>query len=227
MRLTLRTELPQWLLIAAMFLAGAIAWPFAPERIPAHWNAYGQIDRYGGKFEGLLMLPLMALGLYLLLIVVPKLDPGRANYDRFRIAYAIIRIAILALLAAIQTVILLVAFGVHVEMNLVVMPLMGVMLIVLGGVMGKIRPNWFVGVRTPWTLSSKLSWSRTHRLGGWLFILVGLLAIGLAFAPQPWGLFVWMSSIVVATLGLVVYSYFVWRQDPDRVPPAGTAPSEE
>ena len=83
-----RLETPQIVLIALMFAAAAVAWPMAPDRIPVHWNAAGAIDRYGGRFEGLLLLPLMALGLYLLMRFLPNLDPGRANYARFGGVYA-------------------------------------------------------------------------------------------------------------------------------------------
>jgi len=100
-------------------------------------------------------------------------------------------------------------------------------LVVLGNQMGKIRPNWFVGVRTPWTLSSKLSWNRTHRLAGWLIVLAGF-ACWIAAAIRPAAaLATSLAAILSAAAISVAYSYVVWRSDPDKTPPAGTLPAEE
>jgi uncharacterized membrane protein len=215
MKLSWRSELPQLALIAAMFILAAATWPTAPDKIPVHWNIDGQVDRYGGKFEGLLALPLIAAGLYLLLLILPRFDPGYANYGRFAGAYRIIRLSLIVVLTLIYSAIHLSIRGYGIRMESAVPLMIGVMMIVLGNVMGKIRPNWFVGIRTPWTLSSKTSWTRTHRLGGWLFIVMGLSIIGMAVVPG------------VCVLWLVIYSYLVWRRDPDRIPPTGTEPAND
>lgn len=102
---------------------------------------------------------------------------------------------------------------------------MGVLFIVLGNIMGKIRPNWFIGVRTPWTLSSKLSWTKTHRLSGWLFIFMGLLAIAWGILQTRWFLVSMIAIDVVCAIWMMVYSYLVYAKDPARQSPAGTLPS--
>ncbi len=173
MRLTWKSELPQLMLIAGMFVLAAVSWPSAPEQIPVHWHISGRVDRYGGKFEGLLLLPLLALGLYLLLLFLPRIDPRRANYARFRNAYLTVRVAIFLFIALIYGFMLLWIGGTRLNPSVVVPAMIGVLFVVLGIPMGKIRPNWFVGIRTPWTLTSELSWRKTHRLGRWVFILVG------------------------------------------------------
>jgi uncharacterized membrane protein len=222
-----RMEVIQLLPIAAMFLAGVLCWPYAPDHIPAHWNFQGQVDRYGGKFEGLLLLPLVALGLYGLLRVLPAFDPGKENYRTFLGAYDAIRLTVTLFLAAIYTVGVLTAFGYHVNMTTVVGLAMGVLFLVLGNVMGKIRPNWFVGVRTPWTLSSKLSWTKTHRLAGWLFILMGLFAIVWGIAQNVWVFGTMLAVDGVCAVTIMVYSYLVYRKDPARMSPADTRPVAE
>jgi uncharacterized membrane protein len=226
MKFSLRTEWPLWALIACIGLASAAVWPMTPERIPVHWNLQGEVDRYGGKVEGLLLLPLVALGIYLLLTFLPRIDPGRANYERFRSAYLAIRFAILALLAVLHATFLLSALGYRLDVARIVFFAIGTLFLVLGNLMGKIRPNWFVGVRTPWTLSSKLSWTRTHRVAGWIMVLWGLVTYAAVLLPIPWGFAVFFSTIVLGTVWLVIYSYLVWRRDPDRIPPAGTTPGE-
>jgi len=104
---------------------------------------------------------------------------------------------------------------------------MGGLFIVIGGVMGKIRPNWFVGVRTPWTLSSKVSWSRTHRLGGWLFIFVGLATMMAGFVHARVALWILIGGLIGSTVWTVVYSYVSWRRDPEKIPPTNTLPADD
>ena len=112
--------------------------------------------------------------------------------------------------------------GHKVDMARIMSLAMGTMFVVLGNYLGKVRPNWFVGVRTPWTLSSKLSWSKTHRLAGWVFVVSGAATIvSGVFAPKLF-VFVLLGTILPGSIAMVVYSYWVWRSDPDRVSPAGT-----
>ena len=94
----------------------------------------------------------------------------------------------------------------------------------IGNCLGKVRPSWFVGIRTPWTLSSKLAWTKTHRIGGWLFVVVGVGILIAAVVHSAWAIPIGLVSIVASSLGLVVYSWFVWRTDPDRIHPVGTSP---
>lgn len=227
MRVSWRTELPQWLLIAGMLLLAAATWSWAPDRIPVHWNVAGQVDRYGEKAEGLLAIPLLTVALYVLLLVLPRIDPGRANYPRFAGAYNVIRIGLVAVMAGVYGVVHLWIRGVPVDVSTVVPLLVGALFVVLGDLMGKIRPNWFVGIRTPWTLSSKSSWTKTHRLGGWVFIALGIGIIATGILRNAWWFGVVMGGAGVLLVWMVVYSYLVWRDDPDKTAPAGTLPAED
>jgi uncharacterized membrane protein len=226
MKIAWKVEVPQWIILAGMFAAAAIAWPHAPDRIPVHWNINGEVDRYGGRFEGLLLMPLVALGMYVLMLVLPRIDPGRANYARFRGAYNAIRITLLVLFAVFDVGIQVWVWTGHADIALIAPLAMGIVSIVLGAVLGKIRPNWFVGIRTPWTLSSKVSWVRTHRAGGWLFIVVGLATIATTFISPRLAFWVLIGGLLGGTVALFIYSYVLWRQDPDKIPPAGTLPAD-
>jgi len=227
MKLSWRTEWPHWVLLAGMFALAATAWGTAPDRIPVHWNIAGQVDRWGSRFEGLLAIPLLSLGIYLLMVLLPRIDPGRANYDAFSGPYSTLRLLVLAVMAVIYGLVHLWMRGVPVDIGVWVPLVVGAMFVVIGNLLGKVRPNWFVGIRTPWTLSSKLAWTRTHRAGAWFFIVAGLLFMATAFAHAPWvviGVFVVLFAGVAA---LTVYSYLVWRSDPDKTPPAGTLPAND
>ena len=222
------TEGPQWLVLLAMFALAAWTWPHAPERIPVHWSADGQVDRFAGKVEGLLGIPALALALYVLFRVLPRFDPGRANYATFAGAYNVVRFTVLAILAAAYGWIHLALRGQGSSGAPIVGPLLaGLALVVLGGVLGKVRPNWFVGVRTPWTLSSKKSWVGTHRLAGWLFVLSGLLLWALLLASPSWATRM-VPVLIVASAGVsAIYSYVLWRKDPEKLPPLQTLPLDD
>lgn len=224
MILNWRAELIQLALIGAMFIVAAVAWANVPDRIPVHWNIRGEVDGYGGRFTGLLLLPLVTLGMYALLLFLPRLDPGYANYRAFAGAYNLIRISLVVFLAMLYCVTVLAALGNRIDVGTIVTLGVGGLLVVLGNVMGKIRPNWFVGVRTPWTLSSKLSWNKTHRLAGWMFVVMGVLIALTGLVGSDTFLFVTLGISAVGGVWLIVYSYLVYRRDPDRVPPTGTSP---
>jgi uncharacterized membrane protein len=211
-----RTELALLALIALMFAAAFIVWPTAPSEIPVHWNASGEVDRFGGKIEGLLLLPLMALGIYLLMRYLPNIDPGRVNYARFGGAYTAIRAGVLLLMAGIYGMVIAWVLKAPVDMSRAVPVAVGALFMLFGSVLGQVKPNWFVGIRTPWTLSSTESWARTHRLGGWFFIALGVLfAITGLFKLGSFG-FVVIGASIAAVAVLMVYSYFVWRSDPAK-----------
>jgi len=227
MRTTWRRELPSLLLLAVMLGLLATTWPVAGDRVPLHWNAAGEIDRYGSKVTGLLLPPLLALGLYLLLLFLPRIDPGRANYATFADAYLVVRTALLAAVTFFYGLACLAARGASVSMDLAAPLAVGSLFVVLGSVMGKIRPNWFVGIRTPWTISSKASWVRTHRLGGWLFVALGLALVVHALTGRKWAAGWIVGGVLGVVAILLACSYLVWRDDPDKVPPAATLPGDD
>ncbi len=220
----------EWLqlgIIGAMFLTAAIRWGNVPDQIPIHWNAAGEVDGYGGRFSGLLLMPLIALGLYLLLRYIPRIDPARANYENFANTYLTIRVVFLVYMAFIYFVLnLAIANEENVAVDKFIFGAVAVLFLILGGAMGKFRPNWFVGIRTPWTLTSKKSWVKTHRAGGWVFIAAGLTMLGAALIDGELAIYVMMGVLLGGVVGLVVYSYFVWRDDPDKVPAQETLPAE-
>ena len=221
MRTNLRIEAVQWAIIGVMFVLAALVWPTAPDRIPVHWGLSGEPDRYGGKIEGLLLLPLLTLGVYLLMLFVPRIDPRRDNYALFRGAYGVLRLSVVAFLALVYGLILLWIEGTKPDITVVVPILVGGLLVVIGNLLGKIRPNWFVGVKTPWTLSSRRSWVKTHRMAGWTFVLLGLAFVVLGLAGptgQVWALTTLVVAPVGSVLWLIVYSYLAWRSDPERTP---------
>lgn len=205
-----------WLLMA---LGSAWVWTQLPAEalLPVHFGLDGAVNRYGGKAEALLTLPAVTLLIALPLALLPWIEPRRRHLAQSLPAVVWILMATMLFMAAIHALMLAIALGHQPPVGRVIGGLVAVLWIVIGNVLGKLRSNFFVGVRTPWTLSSELSWQQTHRLTGKLFVAVGLLALLLVlFVGERAAL----TALVGGTLGVVVvsvaYSWQIWRNDPAR-----------
>lgn len=206
------------LIVAAMLALSAWAWHQLPEssRIPVHFGLDGTPDRYGGKFEGLLLTPIITAATTGLLALLPRIEPRRQNLMRSSKAYSIAWIALTLFLGSIHLTIVASALGSSFNFTTIGIVLTGSLLIIVGNYVSKTRSNFFFGIRTPWTLSSELSWQKTQRLGGWLLILHGiaLMISGLVTNTIFFGVIV--SLVVVSLLVLPLYSYLVWRGDREQ-----------
>jgi uncharacterized membrane protein len=202
------------------------AWGFLAtepgQQFPVHWGLDGRPDRFGGRLEAFVGLPLVALGTTALLAVLPVLDPRGDNLRRSPQPYLTGWLGALGLLALVQAGLTLTALGVWEagpDSPMLRMIALGVAVLVaaLGNVLGKARPNWFVGVRTPWTLSSDMAWDRTHRVTGRLLVLVGLAGLLAAFLLPPMtAVLVVAGGSIVSAVFSTVFSYLVWRGAPDK-----------
>lgn len=209
-------EIWHWLILLIIFALSAWAWGRAPDRVPVHWDFHGNVDRYGSKAEGLLIGPAVSVGVYLLMLFIPLIDPGRRNYRKFEQTYHSLRLLVLLMMLAISGIASMAAAGHQVDVGTWIVTAIGALFIAIGNMMGKIRPNFFVGVRTPWTLTSKRSWVKTHRVAGWVFIGSGILFLVAAWVHQTWAFIAALAVNMAGVIGAVVYSYLVWRSDPDR-----------
>lgn len=209
-------------IIAVAFAASAAVYPNLPQRIPTHWNSSGEVDRWMGRPWGAFLLPLILVAQLGLFNVLPLVDPRGANYTKFKGTYDTLIITLMIFMLGVHLLILAAALGVGIPITRIVPAGMGILFIVLGNLMPRMRPNWFVGIKTPWTLSSDRVWDRTHRFGGRLFVVVGaLIVLSVLLAPAlakpvlifaPW----------VVVIAVLAYSYIIWRSDPDaRKNPAG------
>jgi uncharacterized membrane protein len=207
------------LLIVAMLGLSAWAWQHIPntQEIPVHYDIQGTPDRWGNKWEGLLALPLVAAGLTALFAVVPWIEPRAQNLARSQTAYSATAIAAMVLLVSIHGATVLQAVGWQIPVATVVAVGVSLLLAILGNYLGKIRSNFSFGIRTPWTLSSEQAWNKTHRLGGRLLFGLGMSGAiaALANANQLFVLLM-LGGTTGTSLFLIVYSYQVWKQDPDR-----------
>ncbi|MDA8336903.1 MAG: SdpI family protein [Peptococcaceae bacterium] len=186
-RKSLLWDWPVWILLVLDLGASIYAYPHLPVRVPVHWNWQGQANGWGSPFSGAFLTFFITVGLYLLLLVIPVIDPRRANYGRFEDTYRFLRLVLVLFLVALHWVTLAGALGWPVSMKQVTMTAVAALFLVLGNVMGRLKQTWFVGIRTPWTLSDDGVWTRTHRLGGRVWVVAGLVGIagGLMSGARP------------------------------------------
>ena len=179
--------------------------------MPSHWNAKGEVDGYMPKTWALFMLPLVNLGLLALFVVIPIIDPLKHNIEKFRKYYDGFVVLLVLFMTYIHSLILAAGLGVQFNMTLAIMPSLGFLFYYMGILTENAKRNWFVGIRTPWTLSSEKVWNRTHKRGGKLFKVSGVIAvIGILFGE----LAVWfvLVPVLVSAAYLVVYSYLEYQK---------------
>lgn len=212
-----KTEILIWVLAVLPLAACLAAGPFLPEQIPMHWGINGQVDRYGGYGE-LLILAASGLGLALLLKFVPRLDPKRNNYEKFAGSYLVIRLCLGLFYTFMVGLTLVVALVPQTQNTLGVDRLtvgaMGVLFCVMGNFMPKFKHNYFCGVRVPWTLASEDNWRRTHRFAGPIWFVCGLGMLLCSFFLHGQALFCLMMVLLIPLLAApVLYSYLLFRRE--------------
>jgi uncharacterized membrane protein len=203
------------LVISALFvliLLAAFVWlsPRMPAGVPTHWNAQGQVNGYMSPLGAMLTPMIVIAVLALLTLLLPAISPRGFAITPFGSVFALIMLALQAFVLVAALAVLLNAAGHPVPMSLVSMLGIGALLMVIGNYMGKVRKNFFIGIRTPWTLASDAVWERTHRIGGWLFMLAG--AAGIALALAGGSLVVLVAIVLSIALALTVYSYIAYRR---------------
>ncbi len=200
-------------LVAAPFVILAAVWNDLPQRVPIHWNLNGEIDRWSSKEFGVLFLPVTAAVTIALARVLPWMDPKvrRAGGDTGRMfpALQIVRLAIAAFFCLISAVQIGAALGHSFSVGRVVLSGTLLLLAVLGNYLGNLRPNYFFGIRTPWTLESPETWRATHRVGGRLMFFgsVALLLLGFVVTERLFFLLVIGGALALAVWGFV----FSWH----------------
>ena len=184
--------------------------------MPIHWNVQGEVDGYGSKFWGLLLLPLVNTAVVILFAALPRIEPRRENFIRSHKAYFSFWAVFLVFMLVLHIALIAATLGYAVPIDVVVPVMTGLIFVVLGNFMGKVRSNYLMGIRTPWTLTSDESWNKTHRLGGKLFMLVGGLTILAALFWTPEATFaIMIGGIFIMLAVLFGYSYYVWKNDPN------------
>lgn len=205
---------PALIATAAALALSVWALPHLPDRMPVHWGLSGQPDGWSSTLVGALLLPGIMVLLTGIFAVLPGMDPLRKNYDFHGSVYYLLVNVVVCFMLVIHGMVLGAALGWNVRMGAVIPVLVGALFVFIGRLMPRMRPNWFMGIRTPWTLSSPEVWRKTHLVGATSFTVAGvaIMLIGLAGWPSV-GAKGLLIAAILAGLWPVVYSYLEWRRE--------------
>lgn len=199
-----------------MFAASLAALPILPANIPTHWNFVGQVDSWMPKTIGVWVFPLLVAVMYTMFQLLPKFDPKKDKYALFQPEWAIMQTGLIGFFAYIQ----LITFYIALHPEVAMLPLMfiglGSLFILMGNYMSKIRQNYFIGIRLPWTLASEENWNKTHRFASWCFVMAGIVTLIEAYviwyAPV-----VIFGSIMLAVILPAIYSFLLFKKQESKM----------
>jgi len=212
-QVNIKKEAVIWLILLLPFIYSFIVWNKIPDRVPTHFDINGEPDDYSSKTFALLLLPVMNIIIYFILFIVPRIDPRKKNYAAFGSSYQNIRLLIHLFFVGIFIFITQTTSVVQfLKLNAFLSGLL-LFFALLGNYMRTVRSNFFVGIRTPWTLSNDIVWRKTHELGGKIWFYSGIvLAIVIFFLPQTAAVVVMFCGIFLMVIIPVVYSYLEYRK---------------
>ncbi len=208
------------LLVLAAFAAAASQYSGLPDPMPSHWDSLGRANGWMPRFWGAFLVPVIMAAMWLLFLALPRISPRGFEMEPFARAWGYLRVAILGFMLVVGFLVLQTAKTGESFPNRVLLTGLGVLFVVIGNFLGKVTRNFFVGIRTPWTLASEEVWHRTHRLAGRLFVAGGFLVVATSLLDLGiWPVFV---SIGLAAIVPIVYSYVLYRKLEGA--PAGARP---
>ncbi len=194
------------------FIAAVILYPLMPEMMASHWNAQGEVDGYMPRVLGLFLMPAISLAILILFIALPRIDPLKENIAKFKEHFDIFVLVIILFFAYIYTLSILWNLGFRFSMTQMIIPAIAILFYCAGVVNEKAKRNWFIGIRTPWTLSSDLAWEKTHKAGGLIFKFCGILCFAGIFI-EKYAVAIVILPIIAGTIFLFIYSFAVFTSE--------------
>ena len=196
--------------IAALAVFAIWLYPNLPDPIPTHFNAAGDADDYTARLPGTIMLAAIPLFSLLLFKAIQIFSPKGFRTEEFANVINLLQFVFVLFLSLVAVAALLKGAGYDVRIELLVPAGVGVLFVIIGNYMSKFRKNFFLGIRTPWTLASDEVWARTHRVGGWCFVAAGVLMIfgAVMRAPMQWSIFIAIGIVLIP----VAYSFVIYRK---------------
>lgn len=199
------------LLTVVSLLLSLTVFSSLPEQIPAHWNVHGTVDRFAPKLT-VFIFPGIIFLITILFQFMRRTDPNSDNYDKFQREYHRYTFVIGLVFFAVQIMTIAAAFRMDFNVNLIFCLGIGSLFIFIGNLLPKTKHNYFIGIRTPWTLADEQNWFRTHRLAGKIWVLGGLIVALTALAPESFQVPVFLTILAVMVITPFVYSYTEFRR---------------
>ena len=204
-----------WVIVTIILISfgiGVYFYPQMPEAMASHWNIKGEVDDYMSKFWGLFLMPIVSLAMFLLFILIPKIDPLKENIKKFRKYFDAFIVLIIVFLLYIYLLTIFWNLGFRFDMGQMMVPALGILFYYCGILVENAKRNWFIGIRTPWTLSNEKVWEKTHKIGGKLFKLAGIIAfLGIIFPSCA--IFFILIPIILVAVYTIIYSYLEYQKE--------------
>ncbi|AUO12956.1 SdpI family protein [Priestia megaterium] len=194
-------------------VAWLLALPHLPATMPIHWGANGEADGFATKINAMILTVGIMVLIYFIIAFVPRIDPRKENYKYFSKTYNIVLNAVLLLFFFVNMSTILQGLGYNVPMSYIAPIMAGLVFIIIGNYLQRVRSNYFMGIRTPWTLSNETVWKKTHRLSGKIFFIGGLLILISAFLPDGYKSVIMWGSIVLCVAVPYLYSYLAYKKE--------------
>ena len=205
----LKRELILWALMLIPFIYAAISWNSLPNQIPTHWGISGQPDDWGGKVS-ILLMPGLSVFSYLLFLVMPFIDPRKANYTQF--PDRIFKIRLLTIVYFTVTAVSLIYGGTINDWSFhskLFSSGIFILVALMGNYIINIKPSWFIGIRNPWTLSSDNVWKQTHLVFGRVLFYGSLVCFVISFFLHGHQLPILIIAFMGGTV-VLAYAYSFW-----------------
>lgn len=209
-------KINSWVLLALILSILSIIitlflYPKLPLEVPIHFNAIGEVDNWGDK-SFTLFTAFLPIGLGLLTLIVPKIDPKRAAFSKHAKAYNIFVFIITIFIIGIHWATLLFALGYNISIDKFIMVSIGILFIVLGNYMPQVRHNYTFGVKTPWALHDENNWRATQRFGGYVFILIGVVSFLHLFISSRLSSYIFFIITLGGIASCYLYSYLYFKK---------------
>jgi uncharacterized membrane protein len=207
------------IIIVLEIIAGLILLSYLPDSIPSHWNAAGAIDAYSSKYT-IFMAPGVSLFSTALLLLIPLIDPKRESFTKdknYSFVMSMFAIAFNVFFAVIFSATVCAALGRKIDINIIIPIAVGLLLAMLGVILPKISPNYMMGIKLPWTLASEENWRKTHKLGGIVFIIIGVAFIICSALKDPLNFAIPITLLFGGIIYLTVYSYVEFKQESKKI----------
>ena len=206
-----KSEIITGLIVVTTFVLALSIFPQLPDKIATHWNPQGQVDSYLAKPWGVFFPPTISIILWLLFLIIPKIDPKKENIQKFRKYFDGFIILFFLFLLFIYLLMIFWNLGYHFNMIRFLTPAIGILFYYIGILVSNAQPNWSIGIRTPWTLSDKVVWQKTHHLGGILFRICSILSfIGILWTKIAF--FLVIGPVIASAIICVIYSYWLYKK---------------
>ena len=202
------------ILIAIGLIAGVVLWNQLPAQMASHWDVNDQVNGTMSRFWGVFIMPLTTIGLFVLFLIIPNIDPLKENIAAFRETFNMFILLITAFMLYVHSLTLAWNLGYQdFKMSSAMLPFLGILFIAIGFMLRKAKRNFFIGIRTPWTLSSDTVWDKTHQLGSILFMVSGSIAMIGSFISGEAAFWLMMIPLFGSTIFLFIYSYVLYRNE--------------